>query len=145
MRWQRECTLTLRFRVSPQSSMKVSVLIVTYNQEAYISAAINSALEQVTSFAYEIIIGEDVSTDRTREIVLDFQRQHPDIIPVGLADTAESDRERTLGIGGKTNFIKSLQACQGEHVALLDGDDYWTDAQTLQKQVDFLDRHPDFA
>lgn len=125
--------------------MKVSVLIITYNQEAFIAQAINSVLMQEVDFDYEIVIGEDASTDRTREIVLDFQRQYPDRIRVLLHNAVDSDCDRALGIGGKTNFINSLQACQGEYVALLDGDDYWTDVRKLQKQVDFLESHPDFA
>jgi len=125
--------------------MKVSILIITYNQEKYITAAINSALAQATSFDYEIIVGEDASTDGTRKIVLDFQKQHPDRIRVLLRDATDSDRERALGFGSKTNFTNSLQACKGQYIAILDGDDYWTDTLKLQKQVDFLDSHLDFA
>ena len=66
--------------------MKVSVLITTYNQEAFIVQALNSVLVQEVDFLYEIVIGEDVSTDRTREIVLEFERKHPDKIRVLLRD-----------------------------------------------------------
>lgn len=125
--------------------MKVSVLIITYNHEEYIVAAINSALAQATSFDYEIIVGEDASSDRTREVVLDLQKEYPDKIRVLLSNAADSDRERTLGLGGKANFTNSLQACKGQYIAFLDGDDFWTDIHKLQKQVDFLDSHPEFA
>lgn len=125
--------------------MKVSVLIITYNQEEYITSAIKSALAQATNFDYEIIVGEDASTDRTREIVLNLQEQHPNKIRLLLRDAADSEHERAMGIGGKSNFIKGLQSCQGKYIALLDGDDYWTDVNKLQKQVDFLDSNPDFA
>ena len=123
--------------------MKVSVLIITYNQEAVIAQALNGALMQKVSFPYEIVIGEDVSTDRTREIVLEFQRKHPDKIRVMLRDAAIAERDRARGLGGKTNFVQGLQDCRGEYVALLDGDDYWTDPHKLQKMVDFLESHPE--
>lgn len=125
--------------------MKVSVLIITYNQEEFIAQAINSALMQEVSFDYEIIIGEDASTDRTREIVLEFEKKYPDQIRVLLHDRVGAERDRALGLGGRTGFLKCLQACRGQYVALLDGDDYWTDVHKLQKQVDFLESHPDFA
>ena len=125
--------------------MKVSVLIITYNQEEVVAQAVNSALMQEVNFPYEIVIGEDVSTDRTREIVLEFQKQHPDKIRVMLRDPATSERDRARGLGGKTNFVQGLQDCRGEYVALLDGDDYWTSPHKLQKQVDFLDTHPECA
>jgi len=125
--------------------MKVSVLIITYNHEAYITEAIESALAQDTNFDYEIIIGEDASTDRTREIVLDFQKRYPDKIKVLLSDPANSARDRESGPAGKTNFVRGFQACTGQYIALLDGDDHWTDTHKLQKQVDFLDRNQEFA
>lgn len=125
--------------------MKVCVLVITYNQEKYIAQAIDSVLMQEVGFAYEIVIGEDASTDRTREIVLELQRKHPERIRVMLREAVDAERDRARGLGGKTNFVQTLQACRGEYVALLDGDDYWTDPHKLQKQVDFLDQHPDFA
>lgn len=125
--------------------MKVSVLVITYNHERYIAQAINSILMQAVNFDYEIIIGEDASTDRTRQIVLELEKQHPDKIRVMLQTEADAERDRAAGLGGKSNFVKGLQACQGQYLALLEGDDYWTDSAKLQKQVDFLQQHPDFA
>jgi glycosyltransferase involved in cell wall biosynthesis len=125
--------------------MKVSVLVLVYNQETYVTQAIDSILMQEVGFDYEIVIGEDASTDRTREIVLDYQKRYSDRIRVLLRDALDAERDRAIGLGGKTNFVQCLQACQGRYVALLDGDDYWTDVHKLQKQVDFLDTHPDFA
>jgi glycosyltransferase involved in cell wall biosynthesis len=125
--------------------MKVSVLITTYNQQQYIAQAINSVLMQEVSFAYEIVVGEDFSNDGTRGIVLDLQDKYPHIIRVLLRNQDDSERDRAINLGGKTNFVNSLLACQGEYVALLDGDDYWTDIHKLQKQVDFLEGHPECA
>jgi glycosyltransferase involved in cell wall biosynthesis len=123
--------------------MKVSVSVITYNQEEFIAQAIDSILRQEVSFDYEIVIGEDVSTDRTREIVLELQKRYPDKIRVVMRDAVDSERDRARGLGGKKNFVKTLEECRGEYVALLDGDDYWTDSRKLQKQVDFLERHPE--
>jgi glycosyltransferase involved in cell wall biosynthesis len=117
---------------------KVSVNITTYNQAAYIAQTVESALHQTVNFDYEIVVGEDCSTDRTREILVELQKSHPDKIRLLL-------REKNLGVAGKINFVETLKTCCGEYVALLDGDDYWTDPYKLQKQVDFLDNHPDFS
>lgn len=123
--------------------MKVSILMTVYNQEGLISQAVESVLMQDVNFDYEIVIGEDNSTDRTREIVLGFQAEYPEKIRVQLRDPEISERDRARGLGGKTNFVRGLQECEGEYVALLDGDDYWTDPHKLQKQVDFLESHPE--
>lgn len=125
--------------------MKVSVLMTTYNQEGLIAQAIESALMQEVNFDYEIVIGEDASTDRTREIVLGFQERNPEKVRVRLRDPIDAERDRAAGVGGKRGFVNGLQACTGQYVALLDGDDYWTDVHKLQRQVDFLDSHLDFA
>ncbi|HXX56646.1 MAG TPA: glycosyltransferase [Nitrospirota bacterium] len=114
--------------------MKVSVLMITYNHEAYIAGALNSVLMQRVNFDYEIVIGEDCSTDNTRNIAIDYQKKHPDKIRLFLP-------EKNIGMIG--NFIATYKACEGEYVALLEGDDYWTSPDKLQRQVDFLDAHPE--
>lgn len=125
--------------------IKVSVLIGTYNQEQYIAQAVNSVLMQEVDFFFEIVISEDCSTDRTRQIVLESEQKSPDKIRVLLCDQTTAERDRSLGIGGKSAFVSGFHACRGQYVALLDGDDFWTSKHKLQKQVDFLERHPDFA
>ncbi|MBX6362195.1 MAG: glycosyltransferase, partial [Acidobacterium ailaaui] len=108
----------------------VSVLMITYNHERYIAQAIDSVLMQKTNFDYEIVIGEDCSTDRTREIVIEYKAKYPDKINLLL-------REKNVGM--IPNFIDTLKACTGKYIALLEGDDYWTDPYKLQRQVDFLE------
>jgi glycosyltransferase involved in cell wall biosynthesis len=116
--------------------MKLSVAMVAYNHERFIGQAIESVLAQKVNFDYEIVIGEDCCTDGTRAVILDFQRRYPErIVPIL--------RERN--IGGHRNIESVLAACRGRYVALLEGDDYWTSMDKLQKQVDFLDTHPDRA
>lgn len=118
--------------------MKVSVLIITYNHEKFIAQAIESALMQETDFQYEIVIGEDCSTDKTREIVKNYAQKYPDRIRTLL-------HPRNLGFLGKHNFIATFQASHGQYIALLEGDDYWTEPRKLQMQVDFLDSHPQYS
>jgi glycosyltransferase involved in cell wall biosynthesis len=88
---------------------------------------------QRTNFPFEVIVGEDCSTDRTREIVLAYQAQYPDKI---RAITSEKN------VGGPQNMLLVSQACRGKYHAFCEGDDYWIDPQKLQKQVDFLEAHP---
>lgn len=115
---------------------KVSVSLITYNHENFVQQAIRSVLNQEVSFDYEIVIGEDCSTDRTREIVLEFQKRYPGKIRL---------LERESNVGMQENFRTTLEACTGEYVALLDGDDYWTSTCKLQRQVDFLDSNKQCA
>src|SRR3954469_5073933 len=77
---------------------RVSILVITYNQEHLISQAINSILLQEVNFPYEIVIGEDASSDRTREIVVELGKQHPDRIRVLLRNPEEADRDRRIGL-----------------------------------------------
>ncbi|HPD39860.1 MAG TPA: glycosyltransferase, partial [Mesotoga infera] len=114
----------------------VSVFMITYNHEKYIAQAIESALMQKTDFNYEIVIGEDCSTDRTREIVVDYANRYPEIIKPILHEN---------NVGAKANSESVRKACIGKYVAILEGDDYWIDPLKLQKQVDFLESHPHFS
>ena len=115
---------------------KLSVLIVTYNHEKYIAQAVESALAQRTDFPIEIVVGEDASTDKTRQILVELARQHPERLRLLL-------HERNLG--GPENVAAVLEACRGQYVAMLEGDDYWTHPLKLQKQVALLDAHPEWA
>jgi glycosyltransferase involved in cell wall biosynthesis len=116
--------------------MKVSVLTVTYNHEKYVAQAIDSALRQRTDFPYEIVVSEDCSTDGTRAVVEPLAARHPDKVRLLLNDR---------NLGAHRNFLQAYTACRGEYVALLDGDDYWTAPHKLQRQVEFLDAHPECA
>ena len=115
---------------------KVSVAMVTYNHEPFLAQAVQSVLTQETSFPYELVLSEDCSTDKTREIALDLQRRHPARIRLLLSDR---------NVGAVRNFMRTLRECRGEYVALLDGDDYWTSPRKLQRQAELLDRRPDLA
>ncbi|HUU20551.1 MAG TPA: glycosyltransferase [Sedimentisphaerales bacterium] len=110
----------------------VSVKMITYNHEPYIAQAIEGVLRQETSFPFELVIGEDCSTDGTLEIVFDYQKKYPDIIRVITSDQ---------NVGMRKNGLRTQKACRGKYMALCEGDDYWTSPHKLQKQVDFLDNH----
>jgi len=116
--------------------IKVSVCIITYNHENFITEAIEGALLQKLNFPYEIVIGEDYSTDGTREIIRDYQKKYPDKIKLFL---------NKKNLGAVENFIRTLSHCHGKYVALCEGDDYWVDPSKLQKQVDFLETNSDYS
>lgn len=116
---------------------KVSISITAFNHEPYIAQAIESALMQRTDFPIEILIGEDQSVDRTRAIALRYQRLFPGIIRLFLHDHPPGYQR----LNGRNNFLCNLNHARGEYIALLDGDDYWTDRKKLQKQANFLDRN----
>jgi glycosyltransferase involved in cell wall biosynthesis len=116
--------------------VKLSILIVTYNHEQYLAQALDSVVMQQVDFDYEIIVGEDHSTDRTREILLEYHKKYPQKFKLLLHDKNQ---------GACANFVQSFKACTGDYIAYLEGDDYWTDTFKLQKQVDFLDSHPECA
>ena len=116
--------------------MKVTVLVGTYNHEKFIEQAVESVLMQQTDFEYEIVIMEDCSTDRTRDIVLDFHKKYRNRIRLVLAEKNENNT---------TAFRREILTAQGQYIALLDGDDYWTSPRKLQKQADFLDVHQECA
>jgi glycosyltransferase involved in cell wall biosynthesis len=116
--------------------MKVTVIVITYNHEHFIAQALDSVLTQETKFPFEVIVSEDCSTDATRDIIIDFKERYPSRIRLLLS-------ERNLN----TNHVltRGIDAAQGDYIALLDGDDYWTSPHKLQKQVDFLDEHNECA
>ena len=112
----------------------VSVSIITYNQRELIGRAIDSVLMQEVDFPYEIIIGDDCSDDGTQEMIEAYRRQHPDKIQLIL-----HPRRYTDEVPGRTNNTTNLLNCRGKYTAMLDGDDYWTDAGKLQRQYDRLE------
>jgi glycosyltransferase involved in cell wall biosynthesis len=112
----------------------VSVKMITYNHAPYIAQAIEGVLQQKTDFPFELVIGEDCSTDGAREIVFEYQEKYPDIIRVITSDK---------NVGAKKNNYRTSQACRGKYVAFCEGDDYWHHPSKLQKQVDYLENHPE--
>ncbi len=112
----------------------VSVHMITYNHEPYIAQAIEGVLMQQTDFPFELVIGEDCSTDRTREIALEFQKKYPETIRVITGER---------NVGPSANELRTDAACRGRYVAYCEGDDYWHHPHKLQKQTDYLEAHPE--
>ncbi|MCI1590684.1 glycosyltransferase [Heyndrickxia oleronia] len=112
----------------------VSINCITYNHEKYISDAIDSFLMQKTNFNFEILIGEDCSTDGTRKIVEDYARKFPEKIKL---ITSENN------VGWRKNEQRVFENSKGKYIALCEGDDYWIDPYKLQKQVDYMENHPE--
>ncbi len=108
---------------------KVSVWMITFNHERFVAQAIESVLMQKTEFPVELVIGEDCSTDGTRAICEHYAREYP-----GRVRLLPSERN----LGMQANARRTLEACSGKYIAMCEGDDYWTDPQKLQKQVDIL-------
>ncbi len=115
---------------------KVSVIMITYNHERYIQEAVTSIVSQKTSFKFELIIGEDQSTDKTRAICDQLAEQYSDIVKLLPSD-------QRYGI--MPNFFRTYNQGQGEYVATCEGDDFWTDEYKLQKQYDFMINNLDYS
>ena len=114
----------------------ISVVMITYNHEMFISQAIEGVVMQRTTFPLELIIGDDSSSDRTLQICQEYKEKYPDIIKL---------KYELKNIGMQQNFYKTIQACSGKYIAFCEGDDYWTDPYKLQKQVDFLETNTNYA
>ena len=118
------------------NAKQVSVLVITYNHGRYIAQAIESIVTQQTDFGFELVIGEDFSTDNTRQICEQYASRYPNIIKLLPSDK---------NYGPMGNYLRTLKECSGKYIALLEGDDYWCDPQKLQRQFDFLSNNPDFT
>ena len=121
------------------NEIMVSIRCPAYNQEKYIGACLDGFVMQKTTFKYEIIVHDDASTDNTPSIIADYAQKYPDLVkPI-----FETENQRSKKDGSLRRIINN--ACVGKYIAMCDGDDYWTDPYKLQKQVDFLESHPDFT
>ncbi|NBM57126.1 glycosyltransferase [Proteus sp. G2667] len=118
------------------SSIMVSICCITYNQEKYIENAINSFLEQKTSFKFEIIIGNDCSTDNTKSILNNYQNKYPGIIRI---------IHSKKNIGANANLLQLFQLAKGKYIALCEGDDYWCDRNKLEIQYSMMSNRNDIS
>lgn len=113
--------------------MTVSICMITYNHESFIAQAIEGILMQETDFPFELVIGEDHSTDSTLSICREYSEKFPG--KIRLITSPQN-------VGMTANFLRTYRACQGTYIAFCEGDDYWTDKQKLQKQANFLSENP---
>lgn len=119
------------------SDIKVSIICNAYNHEKYIRDALDGFLMQKTNFRFEVLVHDDASTDRTAEIIREYEKKYPEIIkPIYQIENKHSQ---------KIPIMKTFQypRVQGKYIALCEGDDYWTDGNKLQKQYDAMEAHPE--
>ena len=126
------------------SNPLVSICIQTYEHVNFIRDCLNSIIKQKTNFTFEVLIGDDESTDGTKEICLEYARKYPDKIRLFL-----HKRENNITIDGnptgRFNYLYNLFSARGKYIALCDGDDYWLDPYKLQNQLDFLENNHEYA
>ncbi len=118
------------------SQALVSVCLITYNHADFVEEAVDSILMQETDFPFEIVIGEDASSDETFDIVDRYQKKYPGIIKI-LRST--KNLGQLTGTSFQLNFIRNLRACCGKYIAFLEGDDYWLSPNKIQTQVEALE------
>ena len=119
-----------------ENNSLVSICLITYNHEAYIAQALDSILMQKTSFPIEVIVADDCSKDKTRDIIREYYAKYPGIIRLLFQEK---------NVGGGLNFVNLINAATGKYIAYLEGDDYWTDENKLQTQYDVMEAHPEYA
>lgn len=116
------------------SLIQLSVCIITYNHSRFIDKAIQSVLNQNTTFDFEIIIADDCSSDNTRDIILSYKEQFPDKFKLIFQES---------NVGPKRNFYDLLTGSDKKYISYLEGDDFWIDDNKLQKQFDYLENNKD--
>ena len=119
-----------------QIIVKVSVCVITFNQEIYIAQCLESILAQKCEFAFEVVIRDDFSLDNTIQIIRSYQNKFPKI--VRLLNAEEN-------IGANRNLLTVFSWARGDYLAICEGDDYWLDDNKLQKQIDLMERYPEIT
>ena len=114
----------------------VTVFCAAYNHEQYIRDALDGFVRQKTTFPFEVIVHDDASTDKTADIIREYEKKYPEIIkPIYQPENIYGKKNRI--------FTYMLPKTRGKYIALCEGDDYWTDDYKLQKQVDYIEAHPE--
>lgn len=122
-----------------QSEIMVTVLCTAYNHEKYIRTCLDGMVNQETDFAYEILINDDVSSDGTAAIIREYAERFPDKIRAFFPE------KNLYSQGINVYDAVFFPAARGRYTAICEGDDYWTDPTKLQRQVDFLEAHPEYS
>jgi glycosyltransferase involved in cell wall biosynthesis len=119
---------------------QVSVIMITYNHEKYITQAIEGVLMQECDFGVELILANDNSPDNTDDVVTNYlsQKDIPKNIKINYT-------KHKANKGMHPNFVWATEQCKGKYIAMCEGDDYWTDPLKLQKQVNFLETNEDYV
>lgn len=107
--------------------------MITYNHADYLAEAIEGVVKQSCDFPFELIIGEDASSDATRQIALEYQKRFPEIIRVIYSEN---------NVGMNINSKRIFEKARGEYIAYCEGDDFWIDTEKLKKQVAIIKQNP---
>ena len=119
--------------------LAVTVCVLTFNHEQYIRTALDSILKQKTDFRFEILVHDDCSTDRTQEIIIEYQKRYPDRIRTIFQSENQYSK-------GENFFDRAVYIhARGKYIALNEGDDFWLSESKLQTQYDFMEAHPDYS
>ena len=133
---EKEGWIKMNCDISQLEKTTASVFVMVYNHEKYIAECLDGILMQKCNFNFDIVVGEDCSTDNSREILLDYQNRYPGKFKLLLHET---------NIGAAKNQTEVFKNCKSKYIAMCEGDDYWTDSIKLQKQVDFLEANEDYV
>lgn len=138
-RW-RQHKFAKNSRFTGSGMATISVMLITYNHEKYIAQALDSILMQETEYEFEIIVIEDCSTDKTRDVIMEYVDKYP-----GKIKTFFNPRNiGTLDPPQQKVTYEGFKRLSGDYFAILEGDDYWSSPHKLQKQISFLENNPDF-
>lgn len=121
------------------NEIMLSIMIPTYNHEHFIRKALDSVFMQETEYVYEVLVGEDASTDKTREVLKEYERNH------NFNNLFVFYRECNMSNGPISNQKDLRTRCRGKYIITLEGDDFWIDRTKIQRQIDFLETHPDYV
>ena len=121
---------------SKPSNAVVSICCISYNQEQWIARCLEGMIAQVVDFPIEILIYDDASTDRTQDIIKQYQSRHPHLITATLSETNQFSQ-------GYKPLIELVKSASGKYIALCEADDYWTDPTKLAQQVSWLESNPE--
>ena len=122
----------------------LSVIIIFYNQEKYVRQTLESVLSQKTDFKFEILMGDDNSTDKTTDILKEYSEKYPEVCRYFLVPGTKERKYKILE-RQTDNRIYLLGFTKGQYVNFLDGDDYYTTDTKFQKQIDILEKHPEIS
>lgn len=117
----------------------LSVSLITYNQEKYIRQCLDGIMMQETSFPIEVLVHDDASTDGTQDIINEYAKRYPDLIKPLF------QKENQYSKGVKIDMEFNYQRALGKYIATCEGDDFWTDPHKLQRQVNILEKHPEYS
>lgn len=127
------------WKTGSKDRLLVSIECLTYNHEPYIAQTLDGFLMQKTNFPFEVIVHDDASTDKTADIICEYEKKFPKIIkPI-----YETENQYSKHDGSLARIVNA--ALKGKYVAMCEGDDYWIDENKLQMQVDFLERNPEYG